>query len=195
MSTNDMTDQMANTPANVTPLHGDGDGPGFRSPPHNFEAEMALLGAILVNNRSFERVQEFLFAEHFADPAHARVYEACAHLIERGQIADPITLKNYFKDDEDLKAIGGQGYIAELANSVMTIQNAGDLGKEIYDCFLRRELIEIGDQVVNAAFEYEIDSPAPQQIERAEEMLFQLAEQGSAETGFRDFKTAVTGAR
>lgn len=194
MSTSDMTDHMVNSPANVTPLHGDGDGPGYRSPPHNFEAEMALLGAILVNNRSFERVQEFLFAEHFADPAHARVYEACAHLIERGQIADPVTLKNYFKDDEDLKAIGGQAYIAELANSVITIQNAGDLGKEVYDCYLRRELIEIGDQVVNAAYEYELDSPAPQQIERAEEMLFQLAEQGSAETGFRDFKSAVTGA-
>ena len=148
MSTNDMTDHMATPPANVTPLHGDGDGPGFRSPPHNFEAEMALLGAILVNNRSFERVQEFLFAEHFADPAHARVYEACAHLIERGQIADPITLKNYFKDDEDLKAIGGQGYIAELANSVMTIQNAGDLGKEIYDCYLRRELIVLRRAVI-----------------------------------------------
>ena len=49
-----------------------------------------------------------------------------------------------------------------------------------------------GDQVVNAAYEYEMDAPAPQQIERAEEMLFQLAEQGSSETGFVDFKTAVT---
>ncbi len=160
MTTSDMTDQMADETANVTPLHGDENVPGFRSPPHNFEAEMALLGAILVNNRSFERVQEFLLAEHFADPAHGRVYEACAHLIERGQIADPVTLKNYFKDDEDLQAIGGQAYIAELANAVITIQNAGDLGKEIYDCFLRRELIDIGDHVVNAAYEYEIDAPA-----------------------------------
>ena len=194
MTTSDMTDHMADEPANVTPLHGGENVPGFRSPPHNFEAEMALLGAILVNNRSFERVQEFLFADHFADPAHARVYEACAHLIERGQIADPVTLKNYFKDDEDLKAIGGQAYIAELANAVITIQNAGDLGKEVYDCFLRRELIDIGENVVNNAFEYELEAPAPLQIERAEEMLFQLAEQGSTETGFQDFKTAVTGA-
>ena len=194
MTTSDMTDPMANEPANVTPLHGDEDGPGFRSPPHNFEAEMALLGAILVNNRAFERVQEFLLAEHFADPAHGRVYEACAHLIERGQIADPVTLKNFFKNDEDLQEIGGQAYIAELANAVITIQNAHDLGREVYDCFLRRELIDIGDQVVNSAYEYDIGSPAPQQIERAEEMLFQLAEEGSAETGFRDFKSAVTGA-
>jgi len=194
MTTSDITDPMADERANVTRLHGEEDLPGFRSPPHNFEAEMALLGAILVNNRAFERVQEFLLPEHFADPAHGRVYEACAHLIERGQIADPVTLKNYFKNDEDLKEIGGQGYIAELANSVITIQNALDLGREVYDCFLRRELIDIGDQVVNGAYEYDIDTPAPRQIERAEEMLFQLAEQGSTETGFRDFKSAVTGA-
>ncbi len=194
MTTSDMTDPMADEAANITPLHGDEGGIGFRSPPHNFEAEMALLGAILVNNRAFERVQEFLFPEHFADPAHASVYGACAHLIEHGQIADPVTLKNYFKDDADLQAIGGQAYIAELANSVITIQNALDLGREIYDCFLRRELIDIGGQVVNGAYEYELETPAPQQIERAEEMLFQLAEEGSTETGFRDFKSAVTGA-
>lgn len=194
MTTSDMTDPMADEAANITPLHGDEGGIGFRSPPHNFEAEMALLGAILVNNRAFERVQEFLFPEHFADPAHASVYAACAHLIEHGQIADPVTLKNYFKDDADLQAIGGQAYIAELANSVITIQNALDLGREIYDCFLRRALIDIGGQVVNGAYEYELETPAPQQIERAEEMLFQLAEEGSTETGFRDFKSAVTGA-
>ena len=194
MTTSDMTDPMADEAANITPLHGEEGGIGFRSPPHNFEAEMALLGAILVNNRSFERVQEFLFPEHFADPAHASVYAACAHLIEHGQIADPVTLKNYFKDDTDLQAIGGQSYIAELANAVITIQNALDLGREVYDCFLRRELIDIGGQVVNGAYEYELDTPAPQQIERAEEMLFQLAEEGTTETGFRDFKSAVTGA-
>jgi replicative DNA helicase len=194
MTTSDMTDPMADEAANIMPLHGDEGGIGFRSPPHNFEAEMALLGALLVNNRSFERIQEFLLPEHFADPAHASVYAACAHLIEHGQIADPVTLKNYFKNDSDLLAIGGQAYIAELANAVITIHNALDLGREVYDCFLRRELIDIGSQVVNNAYEHELEAPAPQQIERAEEMLFQLAEEGTTETGFRDFKTAVTGA-
>ncbi|HCP00833.1 MAG TPA: replicative DNA helicase, partial [Rhodospirillaceae bacterium] len=194
MTTSDMTDPMTDEAVNITPLHGEEGSIGFRSPPHNFEAEMGLLGAILVNNRSFERVQEFLLAEHFADPAHASVYAACAHLIEHGQIADPVTLKNYFKDDADLNAIGGQAYIAELANAVTTVQNAFDLGREVYDCFLRRELIDIGSQVVNSAYEYELETPAPEQIEHAEELLFQLAEEGSTETGFRDFKSAVTGA-
>ncbi len=189
-----MTDPMAEEIANVTPLRTDEDDASFRTPPHNYEAEMALLGAILVNNRAFERVQEFLLPDHFADPAHASVYRACAHLIERGQMADPVTLKNYLKDNETLREIGGPAYIAELANAVITVQNAQDLGREVYDCFLRRELIEIGERVVNDAFAHELDAPATDQIERAEGWLFHLAEQGASETGFRDFKSAVTGA-
>ncbi|MBT3401919.1 MAG: replicative DNA helicase, partial [Rhodospirillaceae bacterium] len=90
---------MANIspPDNVAALHGESDEQiGYRTPPHNFEAEMALLGAILTNNRAYERVSEFLRADHFADPAHGRIFEAAARLIEAGQIADPVTLKNFF---------------------------------------------------------------------------------------------------
>jgi replicative DNA helicase len=181
-------------PDNVTPLHETDGAAGYRVMPHNYEAEMALIGAILANNRAYERVQEFLLPGHFADPAHASVYEACSRLIDRGQIVDPVTLKNYFNNDEALAEIGGQPYLAELANAVITIQNAQDLGREIYDCFLRRELIEIGEVVANNAYEHDIDNPATQQIEVAEAQLFQLAEQGAAEGGFQEFRTALTSA-
>src|SRR5262245_40948781 len=73
-------------PSNVTPLRGDAPVP--RVPPHNYEAEQALLGAILANNRVFDRVNEFLRADHFADPVHGRIYEAAGQLIQRGQIAN-----------------------------------------------------------------------------------------------------------
>ncbi|NKB48541.1 MAG: replicative DNA helicase [Alphaproteobacteria bacterium] len=181
-------------PDNVTPLHETSNEVGFRVLPHNYEAEMALIGAILANNRAYERVQEFLLPEHFADPAHAKVYESCARLIDRGQMANPVTLKNYFSNDEALSEIGGPAYLAELANAVITIQNAQDLGREIYDCFLRRELIEIGEVVANSAYEHDIDIPATQQIEAAEGQLFQLAEQGASEGGFQEFRTALTSA-
>ena len=75
--------------------------------PHNLEAEKSLLGAIFVNNRAYEAVSEFLSPEHFAYPQHGRIYEACAKLIERGQIADPIILKRYFEANEILSDIGG----------------------------------------------------------------------------------------
>ena len=77
----------------------DGLAPLLRRLPHNVEAEMALLGAILVDNRSFERVSEFLRPEHFVLSEHARVFDACGRLIERGQIADPVTLKGWFDQE------------------------------------------------------------------------------------------------
>ncbi len=194
MTTTDTGDSDPVAPGNVTHLHDSDSAAGYRVMPHNYEAEMALIGAILANNRAYERVQEFLLPEHFADPAHASVYESCARLIDRGQLANPVTLKNYFSNDEALNEIGGAAYIAELANAVITIQNAQDLGREIHDCYLRRELIEIGEVVANSAYEHDIDVPATQQIETAEAQLFQLAEQGASEGGFQEFRTALTSA-
>ena len=74
----------------------EGDLAHYRTPPHNNEAEQALLGAILVNNNAYHRVSEFLLPEHFADAVHGRIYAAAGKLIERGQVANPVTLKNLF---------------------------------------------------------------------------------------------------
>ena len=57
----------------------------IREPPHNFEAEQALLGSILVNNAAYHRVAEFLKGEHFADPLHGKLFDSLARLIERGR--------------------------------------------------------------------------------------------------------------
>ena len=180
--------------AAVTPLRPSDDLAPVRMPPHNYEAEMALLGALLVNNKAFERIQDTLRAEHFADPLHGEIFAAIATLIERGQLADPIILRNYLGEAEALAERGGPQYLARLANAVITIQNTQDLSREIYDCFLRRELIDVGSTVVNRAFDHDLETSAPAQIEIAEEQLFALAEQGHTEGGLRDFKSAVVSA-
>ena len=167
---------------------------GYREPPHNLEAEQALIGAILVNNRAFERVSEYLAADHFADPLHGRIYEATGRLIERNQIANPVTLKPFFEQDQELIEAGGAQYLVRLASSVVTVVNAEDYGRAIRDCYLRRELIEVGEEVVNDAFRYEIDIDATGQIEMAETKLFALAENGAAEGGLKEFSTALTNA-
>ena len=87
----------------------------FRAQPHNLEAEKALLGAIFIDNRAYEKVAEFLQPRHFFVPQNGRIFEACARLIERGQIADPVTLKTLFEQDEDLVDIGGALTSAALA--------------------------------------------------------------------------------
>ncbi len=100
-----------------------------RTPPHNFEAEAALLGAILNNNAAYERVSDILRPEHFADARHGRIFEACGKLIERGQLANPVTLSAFFRQDEHLAEIGGAQYLAELSNNLVSVINAGDYGK------------------------------------------------------------------
>lgn len=167
-----------------------GNGPGYRAPPHNEEAEQALLGAILTNNRVFERVGELLKPEHFYLPVHQRIYQAVAKLIERGQVANPVTLNAYFKDDPDLGG-DGAGYLAELAGSVVTIINATDYGQTIHDLFLRRQLIEIGSDMVNEAFRHDLDVNALNQIEEAEKQLFDLASTGDVKGGFVAFGESV----
>ncbi|MFO1120545.1 MAG: DnaB-like helicase N-terminal domain-containing protein [Rhodospirillales bacterium] len=109
-----------------------------------WEAEMALLGAILVDNRSFERVSN-LRPEHFVLSEHARVFDACGRLIERGQIADPVTLKGWFDQDEALTQVGGPGYLIKLADCAVTLINAGDYGRLLHDLYQRRELIALGE--------------------------------------------------
>ena len=108
---------------------------------------------------------------------HGRIFAAIGKLIERGQIANPVTLKNLFDQDGALTEIGGAQYLARLAAARRsTIINAEDYGRAIHDLYLRRELITIGEDVVNDAFRQDLDDPAREQIERAEKKLFDLAD-------------------
>ena len=176
--------------SNVTPLR-DGGG-AFRTPPHNIEAEQALLGAILVNNSAYHRVSEFLLPDHFAEGVHGRIFAAIAKLIERGQIANPVTLKNLFDQDGALTEIGGAQYLARLATSVVTIINAEDYGRTVHDLYLRRQLINIGEEAVNDAYSHDLERDARAQIETVEKKLFDLATVGQYEGGFRPFNQALT---
>ena len=162
-----------------------------RLPPTNVQAEQALLGALLANNRAYERVSEFLQAEHFADPLHGRIYQAISRRIEASQIADAITLKAEFEHSGALDEVGGTAYLAQLLSAMVGIINAGDYGRAIQDAWLRRQLIDIGETVVNRAFGMEAELDAKQQMEAAEQSLFDLAANGVNEGGFINFETAL----
>jgi replicative DNA helicase len=164
---------------------------GFRTPPCNFDAEKALIGALMANNKAYDKVSEFLRPEHFADPIHTKVFGACIALMERGQIADPITLSQFFERDEQLAEIGGNEYLVELAASAVTIINAAEYGKIIYDLYIKRELIHLGTEIVNKAHSGEIDDTAVDQIQSAEQSLFNLASMGEVEGGFISFRDSL----
>ena len=154
-----------------------------RLPPQNIEAEQALLGAILSNNRALEKVSDFLYPKHFSDPIHGKIYEACRTYIEQGRTADPVTLKAVFAHDEALKNVGGADYLMKLAAASTTIINAADYGRLILDRYIRRELIDLGTDIVNDAFTIKLNEEALNQVEGAEKRLYEIADQGESSGG------------
>jgi replicative DNA helicase len=162
----------------------------YRTPPHNLEAEQALLGAILINNDAFDRVSDFLRSEHFVEEIHRRIFEIAGSLIRAGKLATPVTLKT-FLGDHDIGGVTVPQYLARLASEATTIINASDYGRSVYDLSMRRELISIGEDVVNVAYDAPVDSSPREQIEEAERRLYQMAEAGRYDGGFQRFSDAL----
>lgn len=166
----------------------------YREAPSNVEAEQALLGSLLVNNDALQYIGDQLHAEHFYEPLHARIFEAIRKFNDKGLIANPVTLKHYFDQDESLSDIGGGAYLAKLAAAAVTVINIADYAQMIYDLALKRQLVSIGEEVVNTAYEHKIDIPALSQIESAEQKLFNLSLEGTGDRGFRSIKHSVINA-
>ena len=170
--------------------HGDG-GPPHREAPADIGVEMALLGALLVNNSAFDRVSDLIGPEAFADLAHQRIFEAIQRLIEGGRQATATTLRRQFEQEESLKDLGGARYLAELAAGAANIIDAADYARLIQDLFLRRQLIDIGTGTVNGAYSADPEMDAEGLIEDAEQKLFDLAVSGNVESGFQPFSASL----
>lgn len=164
----------------------------YREAPHNIEAEQALLGAILINNDAFYRVSDFLKPTHFFEPLHRRIYEIATDLIRVGKMANPVTMKTFLPTEGKVGDLSIFQYVTRLATEAVTIINAEDYGRAIYDLATRRALIGIGEDMVNVAYDAPVDMAPQEQIEDAERRLFELAETGRYDGGFLPFKDAVT---
>lgn len=182
---------MATITENILTADGDKTEEIYRQAPYNIQAEQSVLGAILVNNDSLNRVAEYLTPELFYEPVHQRIYDAILRIIDRGLVATPVTLKNYFDKDKALTDIGGAEYLARLAGKATAILNLEAYGRLIYDLAVRRQLVSIGEDIVNQAYDNEIDQTAREQIEMAEQKLFTLASEGSAESGFQVLRVSL----
>ena len=162
--------------------------------PHNIEAEQQLLGVILTNNDVYDRVAQVIKAEHFFDPVHRRIFEIAGARIQKNALASPVTLKGFLEDDPGLKELGGPAYLVRLAAAAVSGYAARDYAQMIYDLAVRRELIGLGRDIVDKAAKVDIASEPRDQITEAEQRLYKLGEQGSAEKGFQSFLRAVTAA-
>ena len=160
--------------------------------PSNLEAEQALLGSILVNNDIIDEVSTIVSSTVFYDPAHIKIYEVIESLNNKGMIANPITLKNYFEKDNMLSEVGGTEYLVKLTRFSSSSKQAIDYAKIIHEMYLRRELVQISDQLstdtLNANSQ---EQNAESIIENTEKSLFDLAERGSFSQSFLKFNQAL----
>lgn len=158
--------------------------PVARTLPANVQAEQMLIGAILVNHDYLNTVSEFLRSDHFFEPIHQKIYNAIEVITEKGLIATPVTLRSMLERDELFQQLGGSEYLNKLVTLSMMVINPLDYGRIIYDLAIRRNLIQIGEEVVNNAYDSSLEYDASQQIEHAEGKLYNLASEGINDKSF-----------
>lgn len=149
-----------------------------RAPLVNYEAEQALLAAILADNRAYESVVETLKAEHFAEEIHGRIYAACGALIDSGKNASAITLKSFFENEKALKDVGGTEYLVELQANFVSLIGARDYAELVTELWSRRRLVAISEDAIDESFAVELERPFKEIRERAEARLADLADGG-----------------
>src|ERR687886_1155234 len=159
--------------------------------PQNVEAEAALLGALMIDNRLVEDVQLKLRSDHFYEPLHGRIYEAILRMTDGNRVANPVTLRPLFESDESIKEVGGPAYLAQLTGSGAAVIGARDFAGQIYDLALLRALIGVGRDLVEGALDTSEDVAPLAQIERAESELYKVAEEGGAEGKAKSFGEAT----
>jgi replicative DNA helicase len=164
---------------------------GTPSLPANVEAEAALLGALMLDNRLVEDIGMKLKPDHFFEGVHGRIYEAILRLTDKNMVANPVTLRPMFEGDEAMKEVGGATYLATLTGSGAALIAARDFAQQIYDLALLRALIGVGRDLVESALDTSEEVAPLEQIEKAETELYKVAEQGGADGKAQSFADAT----
>lgn len=154
-----------------------------RIPPHNEDAEKAVLGAVLIDNEALTKVLDFLRAEDFYKTAHQQIFTAVTFLFNRGEAVDLITLTEELKRTDSLEKAGGTAYIAILTSEVPTSANVEYYAKIVRDDSLRRRLLRISNALIVKAYD---DSESTQEIlAEAEKQIFDISDESSISGKYR----------
>ena len=163
----------------------------FNELPNNIEAEQAVLGSILVTNEIFDDISPIITSQNFFDPMHQKIYSAIEKLIFSGMLANPITLKNYFENLNELDEVGGAEYLVKLTRFASSSKQATDYAKIVHENFVKRELLEISNVISEDSLDVDLDKSSENIIEDAEKSLFDLAERGNFSQSFLQFNQAI----
>ena len=185
MSNSDEKKSLSNTITNLPIINES------KKIPVNIEAERALLGSIITNNKAFESVENILIENDFSEPQNRMIYSFISKLIGRGQIADLNTLKTYLDDEEFFSENGSLEYLLKICENSLSIINANHYAKVIKELSQRRQLIDVGTKLVNDSFSYNLDIEVDSLIERTEQNLYELTTSGLTENGPRKFDDVI----
>lgn len=181
---------LTKTEITLPPVAKDGEGVDESLLSHH-EAEQALLANLIHSNGLYEHISDFLTADHFFDPLHKKIFQAISTLIERNQLADVLTLKDFFARDPELAAAGGPNYLAKLASAYVSLGNTSTYGELIYDAHLRRQLLQLAHRIAEKAQTSTFEVTPIQQIEEAEQFLYELSSSGTFDKGQVPFTDAI----
>ncbi len=157
--------------------------------PNNIEAEQSIIGSILISNEIFDEINTFVSSKNFYDPMHQRIFSAIEKLIYSGMLANPITLKNHFENDED--KINIPEYLVKITKFSTSNRQAIEYSKIVYDLYVKRQLIKLSEEIIDTAKLNDIDINSQTIIENSEKSLFDLAEKGSFSNTIVKFDEAL----
>ena len=189
-----MVDSLIENYTNSEDLYSDNIPNYEKKMPQNLEAEQSLLGSILFDNKILEDLPTNFNSQYFFDPLHANIYDACISLTDVNRLADPLTLKNYLNDNNLNKDIDIEKYLLDLREGVLSLSKAKFYAEEIKNCYIRRSLIRIADDLIDKSINPKIEVTPDQEISETEEKLYNLAEKDKLNSGPVDFKSVLTSA-
>lgn len=144
---------------------------------YSHDIEQALLGILLRNNQALESLPEGFSEKYFYDPLHQRIFKAIATFSQKGYLANPLTLAQFFKTQDHRQE--DVAYLSDLAVVIVPPCNTGDYAQQIHDLFLRRQLVSLGETFIQQIQTLSLEGLTPlQQIENLEHTLFTLCQFG-----------------
>ena len=159
--------------------------------PKNIEAEQTILGSILENNELFDEITDEINESYFYDTIHQKIYKVISNLISKGLLENPVTIKNFFSNNEELIEIGGLEYLLKLTKVSTTKNQIRHYSKLLSDLYIRRQLIKISEETLEDSKNKELEITGTNILENTERKLFEIAERGEFQRSFVTFKDAL----
>ncbi|HXN05918.1 MAG TPA: replicative DNA helicase, partial [Nitrospiria bacterium] len=144
-------------------------------PPQNLEAEQSVLGAVLLENGAINRSLEVLRPDDFYRENHRKIFHAMVDLSEKTQAIDLVTLSEQLRQKNELEAVGGTAYLAQLINMVPTSANVRFHAKIVHEKAMLRNLISTATEIVTLCYENSED--IPDLIDQAEKKIFNISQE------------------